>query len=267
MPANSEVLLGVKAVEDKKRTMLAVVIIAVVLWAVLYSFSLNLFAATPELVLADPNATASVDPGGEDPDERGGVAVEVSTHTVQSLVASLARYESYSRSMTIEYYSGGERAGTVTAQTWVDHGWIRASVTLSSGRVEHSIIGNGQLWLWYDQDNRVYTGPMGEMNADLIQRLPTYEDVLALDQDSITDAGYVEHDGLPCVYVEAVFPELNYVERYWISETSGLLMAAEAEKEGELIYSMISHEVISPLDQAVGAFSLPDGTELHAPVQ
>ena len=250
--------------EDRKRTALAVVIIAVVLVAVLYSFSLNLFAAIPELVLADPNATASVD-SGEDPDERGGVAVEVSVQTVQSLVASLARYESYSRSMTMEYFSGGEPAGTVTAQTWVDYGWTRSSVTLSSGRVENSIVGGGQLWLWYDQDNRVYAGPAEGMSADLIQRLPTYEDVLALDRDSIMDAGYVERDGQSCVYVEAVLSELGYVERYWVSETSGLLMAAETEKDGELIYSMVSHEVISPLDQAAGVFSLPDGTQLHAP--
>ena len=251
--------------EDRKRTVLATVIIAVVLLAVLYSFSLNLFVPTPELVLADPNATASVDPGNEDPDEKGGVAVEVSTQTVQSLVASLVRYESYSRSMTIEYFSNGALAGVVSAQTWVDHGWTRSSVTLSSGRVEHSIVGDGRLWLWYDQGDRVYTGPVEGMTADLIQRLPTYEDVLALDRDSITDAGYVERDGLPCVYVEAVLAELGYVERYWISETSGLLMAAETERNGELIYSMASHEVISPLDQAAGVFSLPDGAELHTP--
>lgn len=250
--------------EDRKRTALAVVIIAVVLLAVLYSFSLNLFAATPELVLADPNATASIDPG-EDSDGKGGVAVEVSTQTVQSLVASLARYGSYSRSMTISYFSGGEPVGTVSAQTWVDQGWTRSSVTLSSGRVEHSIVGEGQLWLWYDQDNRVYSGPGEGMTADLVQRLPTYEDVLALDRGSITDAGYVERDGQSCVYVEAAPPGLGYVERYWISETSGLLMAAETEKDGELIYSMVSHEVISPLDQAADVFSLPDGTQLYVP--
>lgn len=251
--------------EDRKRTVLAAIIIAVVFLAVLYSFSLNLFAVPPELVIADTDATASIDPGGEDPDERGGVAVEVSTQTVQSLVASLARYESYSRTMTIEYYSERGSAGLVAAQTWVDHGWTRSSVTLGSGRVEHSIVGEGQLWLWYDQDDQVYTGPATGTAADLAQRLPTYEDVLALNQASITSAGYVERDGLPCVYVEAVHSGLGYVERYWVSETSGLLMAAETEKDGELVYSMASHEVISPLDQAAGVFSLPDGTELHSP--
>lgn len=249
--------------EDRKRIVLAAVIIAVVFAAVLYSFSLNLLAVTPELVLADPDASASVESGGEQTDERGGVLVEVSTRTVQSLIASLSRYESYSRSVTVEYYDRGQRIGTVSAQVWSDGGWTRSSVTLASGRVEHSIVGEGQLWLWYDREDEVYSGPAEDMTADLMQRVPTYEDVLALDRDSIIAAGYVERDGLPCVFVEAVLPQLGYVERYWISETSGLLMAAEAEKDGELVYAMLSQEVISPLAQANGIFSLPDGTQLY----
>ena len=80
--------------EDRKRTALAVVIVAVVLAAVLYSFFLNLFAQTPELILADPNASGSMEPGGEPSGGQGGLMVEVSTRTVQSLIASLTRYES-----------------------------------------------------------------------------------------------------------------------------------------------------------------------------
>lgn len=248
--------------EDRKRTVLAAIVIVVVLAAVLYSFSLNLFAVHPDFVLAD----ISADPEVRQTDERGGIVVEVSSQTVQSLIASLARYESYSRTMTVEYFKQGQAVGGVSAQVWTDGGWSRSSVTLRSGRVEHAIVGDGQLWLWYDQESRVYTGPAEGITADLIQRLPTYEDVLALDKDSITDAGYVEREGLPCVYVEAVLPQSGYVERYWISESSGLLMVAETEKDGELIYSMTSHEVVSPLSQPAGIFSLPDGTQLYSPV-
>ena len=251
--------------EDRKRTALAVVIIAVVLAAVLYSFSLNLFSPTPELVLADPDASNSLGPGGEQSGNPDGLMVEVSTQTVQSLIASLTRYESYSRGVTAEYYNGGQTVGTASAQVWAEAGWTRCDLTLSSGRVEHTIVGDGQLWLWYDQEREVYSGPAGDLSADLTQRLPTYEAVLELDKESITAAGYVEWDGLPCVFVEAVFPGLNYVERYWISETSGLLMAAETEKDGALIYALSSHEVVSPMAQAAGIFTLPDGTRLYAP--
>ena len=251
--------------EDRKRTVLAAVIIAVVLAAVLYSFSLNMFAQTPGLVLADPNADRSEEPGGEPSGGQGGLMVEVSTQTVQSLIASLTRYESYSRGITVEYYDAGQAVGTVSAQVWAEAGWTRTDLTLSSGRVEHTIVGDGQLWLWYDREDTVYSGPAEGLSADLLQRLPTYEAVLELKQDSITAAGYVERDGLPCVFVEAVTPELNYVERYWISETSGLLMAAEMEKDGALIYTLSSREVVSPMDLSAGIFALPDGAQLYTP--
>ena len=251
--------------EDRKRTALAALIIVVVLAAVLYSFFLNLFAPTPDLVLADPNASGSMESGGEPSGGQGGLMVGVSTRTVQSLIASLTRYESYSRSVTVEYYDDGQPVGTVSAQVWADGGWIRSDLTLSSGRVEHTIVGDGQLWLWYDREEAVWSGPAESLSADLVQRLPTYEAVLALDKDSITSAGYLERDGLPCVFVEAVMPELNYVERYWISETSGLLMAAETEKDGALIYALSSREVISPMELTADVFTLPDGAQLYSP--
>ena len=51
--------------EDRKRTALAAVIIIVVLAAVLYSFSMNLFAPVPELDLADLDALNSEAPSAQ----------------------------------------------------------------------------------------------------------------------------------------------------------------------------------------------------------
>ena len=253
---------GAGLVEDRKRTLLAAVVIAVVLAAVLYSFSMNLFAPTPELVLADPDATASAEPSGEPSGGQGGVRVEVSTQTVQSLIASLTRYESYSRTVTVEYAAQGQSVGTVSAQVWADGGWLRTDLTLASGRVEHAILGDGQLWLWYDGERTVYEGPAEGLSADLIQRLPTYEDVLELDKSSITAAGYEERDGQPCVYVEAKTAR-SYTERYWVSVNSGLLVAAETEEDGEVVYTMSARDVVSPLEETGGVFALPDGAVLR----
>lgn len=245
--------------------MMAVVIIVVVLAAVLYSFSLNLFSPTPHLELPDPNASQSMDPIGEESGWPEGMAVEVTPQTVQSLIAALERYESYRRTVSVEYFSGGQSVGTVTAQVWTDGGWTRASAVLSSGAVEHSVVGDGTLWLWYENDGgRVYAGPAMDRAADLAQRLPTYEDVLALEKQSITAAGYEERGGQPCVYVEAE-TAMRCVERYWVSVHSGLLVAAEMEQDGTMAYSMTARDVVSPLDETQGVFTLPDGTVLHQP--
>lgn len=248
--------------EDKKRTIMAVVIIAVVVLAVLYSFFLNLFAPTPHLELPDPDASQSPDPVAQESGQSVGVVVEVTPQTVQSLIASLERYESYRRTVVVEYFSAGVSVGTVTAQVWADGGWIRTSAALSSGAVENAVVGDGTLWLWYDRGPKVYAGPADEKSADLTQRLPTYEDVLDLDREAITAAAYEERDGQPCVYVEAAGP-LEVVERFWVSVNSGLLVAAEMEKAGEVVYAMSARDVVSPLDQMDGIFVLPNGRLLH----
>lgn len=249
--------------EDKKRTVMAVVIIVVVLAAVGYSFFLNLLAPTPHLELADPNASQSVDPVGTESGQIEGVVVEVTPRTVQSLIADLERYKSYRRTVAVEYFAAdGRSVGTVAAQVWEEAGWTRTSATLGSGAVEDSIVGEGMLWLWYDKGRPVYSGPVDERTADLMQRLPTYEDVLALDKTDITAAGYEERDGQPCVYVEANAP-LGGVERYWVSVNSGLLVAAETEQDGVVVYAMTARDVVSPLDQTDGIFVLPDGTVLY----
>lgn len=248
--------------EDRKRTVLAVTIVGVVLLAVLYSFGLNFFSQPPEFVMADPEATSSQ--GGEAPGDGGdGLVVDVSPQTVQTLIADLTRFESYSRAVVVEYFYQGSSTGKVTAQIRADGGWTACDTVLASGMVEHSLVGDGGMWLWYDSGTEVYTGPAREMTADLMQRISTYEDVLALDQDMITDAGYVERRGQPCVYVEAKAAELDYLERYWISVEDGLLVAAETVKEGQVVYSMYSYQIFSPLSGEDGVFSLPDGTVLH----
>ena len=248
--------------EDKKRTVMAVVITSVVLLAVLYSFFLNLLAPTPRLELADPDASSSLDQMEQGSSRPAGVVVEVTPQTVQSLIASLERYESYRRTVTAEYFAADQSLGAVTAQVWADGGWTRTSAALGSGAVENSIVGEGGLWLWYDSGPKVYSGPADRKTADLSQRLPTYEDVLALDKADITAAGYEERDGQPCVYVESN-GALDSVERWWVSVNSGLLVAAETEKGGEVVYAMSARDVVSPLEQTDGIFVLPDGTVLH----
>ena len=74
----------------------------------------------------------------------------------------------------------------------------------------------------------------------------------------------MERDGQDCIYLEVEQPELGYLYRYWISLSSGLLIAAETEKEGTVVYAMVSHEITSPLAEAEERFVLPDGTDLRA---
>ncbi len=251
--------------EEKKRTLLAVVISCIILIAVVYSFGLNFFRSTPEIVVADPTISPSQPLSTDSLDGQGGILVEVTPETVQSIIASMSRYKSYQRTVGVQYRWESGASEVITAQVRVDGGWSRCDVTLASGMVEHSITGDGTVWYWYDESLDYVQAPAAGQTEDLLQHIPTYEDVLALDPSEITDTGYEEKNGVPCVFLEVKREPLGYVERYWISENSGLLKAAETLKDGAAVYAMSSGDVVSPLSGEADAFTLPDGTVLYVP--
>ena len=95
-----------------------------------------------------------------------------------------------------------------------------------------------------------------------VQRIPTYEDVLALEQEEITSTGYEKYAGSDCIFVELEQEELGSRERYWIAVSNGLLVAAERVKDDQLLYRMTAQYTESPVPLN-SAFVLPDGTVLH----
>lgn len=252
--------------EDRKRTIFAVVIGLIIVAALVYSFGFALFSPTPKVEL--PDTASDSEPGSSEPGQAGGVVVEVTPATVQSVIRSLSRYESYSRVIDVTYHWGDGQSSAFVVRVWSDGGWTRTDTVFPSGVIEHSVVGDLRLWLWYedghsDTPQAVFEGSAAEMKSDLMQRLPTYEDVLELDTDNILAAGYTDFAGHPCIYVETRRKSFDGVDRYWVSVDNGLLMGAEIGGEGTPSYRMVSQEVVSPMDTESGAFVLPDSTNLH----
>lgn len=253
--------------EDKKRTIYAVLVALVVVLGLLYSFGMNLFSEPPKLTLPNSDGLTSQEPGPGVPGEEAGIAVRVEPKTVQGVIAKMSRYESYSRVVYVAYVWGDGESETLTSRVWEDDGWIRTNTEFPSGLIECSIVGPDGVWIWYlnedEEPNTYFSDSEYGKNADLMQRLPTYEDVLEIDTASITAADYVMYENQPCIYVESEHRELGYLYRYWISVNNGLLMAAETEKSGVTVYRMKSNEVSSPMSASRETFTLPDGTVLH----
>lgn len=249
--------------ERRKRTLFAVLIATIIVVAVFSSFAINLFGRdTYQIKLPDLSGNGEPGQSGGDIGANGQfVRVEVTPKTVQSVIATLARPQSYYREITIELWAG-ESSSVTTAQVWVDGGWTRSDVTSPSGMVQHNLVGEDTRWLWYDSDDSVVSFPADQAVADLVQRIPTYEDVLELPENEITDTGYEDYGGLECVFVEVKQEELNSSERYWIAVSSGLLVAAERVKGGQVVYRMTALSIESPAPLS-SSFALPDGTELH----
>lgn len=257
--------------ERKNKLVLFLLIVLVMTVALISSFGLNFFAGGgAEIVLPTPAATQ---PGGETGLEGGGRVLPVRTtpETVQSIIATLTRPENYARTVTVEMATGADQAGSFTASVLVDGAWTSVELTQSFQPMgtQHTIIhtdpesGEGTLYRWYSGSTEVKTWTVGERGADLAQHIPTYEDVLALDQDAIVDANYVTRDGVPCVYVETAVDDLGYLERYWVSTGNGLLVASETVKNGVVVMRMRSTdaEVLQAAEK--DRFTLPDGTVLY----
>lgn len=250
--------------ERRNRAIIAALICAILVLSIFYSFGINLFNQTPQVELPSLEGEESPGQSGEDGEGSGGVQVAVTPQTVQSIIErTLRRYNSYSRGMLIEYFWGDGETGAVTAQVAVDGGWTRVDLTMASGVIEHTITDGETYYRWYGEDDTVEEGSARLISADLAQRLPTYEDVLEVPEESITDTGYQERGGLACIYVEAAGEQEGRLLRYWISVESGLLVSAETVENDTLVYRMTAYQVVSPLPEEAGQFTLPDGRVLH----
>ena len=107
--------------EQKNRQVIVAAIIILIAIAMIASFGRSLFILrTPQVVLPSSSAE-SEDPSGSLSDSGQYSSVEVTPHTVGSVVATLARPESYYRELTVEtFWEGG--SSSVQVQVWRDAG-------------------------------------------------------------------------------------------------------------------------------------------------
>jgi len=248
--------------EQKNRLIIVVAIVALMVVAMLASFGRVILAAnTPEVILPssseEPGSVSS--PGAP---EQNYQRVEVTTQTVTGVVATLARPASYYRELTVEtFWTGGSSSTQV--QVWTDGGWSHSVQTMPSGVVRHDLTGGDTLYYWYDGSKAYVQAPADEKSSDLAQHIPTYETVLELDPDEIVAAGYELRGDLPCILVEVQLSGSDLLQRFWVSVDSGLLVSAETEEDGQVVYRMTAYSPVQSPCPAGGSFALPDGTVLH----
>lgn len=242
--------------EKKYQSVLIIAIALTVFAAVFVSFGLPALGETPKVTLPDISQDAT--------GETDFLPVEVTPGTVQSVIGTLSRPETYHRETQINYYwhSGGQSgSSTCTVEIWADGGFVKTELRPASGSVEHRLVGNGKLCIWYAGDNNWKEMSVPEGGGDLAQRVPTYEDVLNLDPEEITAAGYETKDDVDCIYVQVRQTGLDALDCYWIETATGLLYRAETWEGDVLVYEMVQTS-LQPLEEGV-SFALPDGTVLH----
>lgn len=248
--------------EQKNRLVIVIAIVALIVVAMTASFGRVIFAAnTPDVILPS-SSEGPVGPSNFDNQEHSYQHVEVTPQTVTEVVATLVRPASYHRELTVEtFWSGGSSSAQV--QVWADGGWSHVRQTLPSGVVRHDLTGDGTLYYWYDGSQTYRQAPADEKSSDLAQHIPTYETVLDLEPSEIAAAGYELRGELPCILVDVRSDQSQVIQRFWVSVDSGLLVSAEMEEDGQLVYRMTAYSPVQSPCPADASFSLPDGTVLH----
>ena len=134
--------------EPKKRLLVTLAVVAFIAGAMLVSFGRNLVALnTPRVVLADTSGSGSDTSDGSLSPSNVYKRVEVTPHTVQSVIATLDRSDSYYRELTVEsFWTGGSSSTAV--QVWCDGDWCHVRQALPSGAVRHDLTGGGKLYYW-----------------------------------------------------------------------------------------------------------------------
>ena len=250
--------------EQKNKLLFTIAVIFLIIAALFTSFGRSLFSLnTPKIVLPDVSQSDSSDFVQSDPSHTGLYqSVSVTTETVQNVVATLHRLDSYYRQVTVErHWEDGSSLSTI--QVWSDEGWTHCRQVLPSGAIRHDLTSPDMLYYWYEGSQSYESITADERSADLAQHLPTYETILSLDPRDITAAGYELMEGFPCVYVETHPEGSQSITRYWVSVDSGLLICAQAQQNDTVIYRMTAFEPIQAPCPADVSFQLPDGTVLH----
>lgn len=246
--------------------MFSLAVIFLIFAALLVSFGRSLFRLdTPEVILPEVNPSASEDtePGGEG-SSGPAQTVSVTPETVQHVIATLERSDSFYREMTLEqFWTGGSSLTTV--QVWTDRDWTHTRQLLPNGAGRHDLVGPDTAYLWYDGAQAYESLPADLYSADLAQRLPTYETVLSLPRESITDARYEVLDTVPCIYVRVALTPEGRSQCFWVSVDSGLLVRAELWQEEALLYRSTALTPVQSPCPRDALFALPDGTVLHTP--
>lgn len=247
--------------DPKNRLLIAIAVSVLIVGAMFTSFGRSLFILrTPSVELPSSEASSSESgaSSGVSSDSGRYQSIAVTPQTVQSIISdTLRRSENYSCDLSVEtFWEGG--SSLMPVQVWADGGWTHTRLVLNSGIVRHNLVGDGTLYYWYEGSSQWLSLPASDASVDLSQRIPTYETVLELDTEAIVSAGYELRGDTPCVYVEASY-ETGCTARYWVGVDSGLLMAAEEEQDGQLIYRMTTYSLLPCPSDA--SFTLPDGTD------
>lgn len=207
-----------------------------------------------------PAETSSKTSSKQSEQKKNDLLLDITPESVQAVIATLKRPSKYIRSLTVKtMWTGG--SASFSTDVAVCGKYTRSDTNNGSGRIRHVITDGKTTYVWYNQSQYYYSGSSAGISADQEQHILTYEDILELKKKQIATADYQSFSDENCIYVETVKDANGYVQRYWVSVGSGLLLGAEKLQDGKTVYRMLARAVSDSSPQTKN-FTLPDGKVL-----
>lgn len=216
---------------DRRLTIISISTIALAILALVLALFIGVGTDTAPVLLPSAGGSTSGD---------GGSFATVTPSTVQAVIETLSRPDSYSRTAVAEdFWDGG--SGATQLRTWVSGGKTRINI-LRGGVTENILVTEDGVWIWYDNADGVFHSaePAEDGDADLWMRAVSYERLLDLPAEDISGAGYTRFAGESCIWAEYVTGEFGYRERAYVCVNNGILMGVETYDGDRLIYRLTS---------------------------
>ncbi len=185
--------------------------------------------------------------------------VTIDKNNVKNIISAMARPSEYfSETQSILSHNSG--SATYTRKCWVKGPFSKVDLISPSGsQTMHYLYTEKNVYIWRSGSRTYHTAARGDFEPDDAQMMMTYEDILKADDKNIVKAGLATYENAPCIYAELKSPHTGYIERYWVSATTGLLVHGQTvDNSGSVIYSITATQTdISA--QGDENFTLPDG--------
>ncbi len=228
----------------KSRWITPALIIPVVALAVIFLFY-DTAGETAPVVLPTPVTGEEniTNPNGQDGD--GFTIASITNETVQAVVSTLERAESYTRTVQVEnFWSTGSSATNSECYILGDNALIQ---TKTDSETRFDLITNGEHYVWYDKQSGFFSKQLADESkfvADNFSHMITYEELLKVSPEAISEAAYQKYNGFDCVFAEFTSGNLGYITRVFVSVDTGLLIGAERYDGETLVYRMTSTEPV-----------------------
>lgn len=124
--------------------------------------------------------------------------------------------------------------------------------------LKHIIITPYNYYSWNNGARGFYKGARGDYSYDDAGAMPTYEDVLNINDEEIIDAAFVKFGSEACIFVAVNNALSGAQDSYYISVSSGLLYASQSKAGGMMVYEM-QQTSLEIKEIANNEFNLPTG--------